>query len=148
MIQIFTFLCGKKTEVPDLHKSLRQYMLQKSSQEFEDIQRTGLECFVLTILVPERHPCIFDLENAPVRNCYPIDIGCEILENRLAIADGFYITDPFLLPSLFGNQVIEPDLFQGIPKLGPNDDTEWFGVDEEIRFRIFPAILPDPPARD
>ena len=71
----------------DFTQPLGQHMLQKATDELLGVQRAGLALPASGIRVTEGHPVIVQVQDAPVTDRDPEDVGRQILQSRGTVAD-------------------------------------------------------------
>lgn len=91
---------AEETIVTDLHKALRQDMLQKTMNELLGSQGTTFFCAGLGVAIPERHTIPFQLQDPVVANGDPENVRGQILQGIQTRANRFTVYDPRLLPNV------------------------------------------------
>lgn len=97
---------GEETIVANLHKTMRQDVLKKTLDEFFSRESATLELTVIGRAVGEGDLGGGDVtgvnaaDQTTVAEGNPVDVGSQILERCLAIANRLAVHHPFFLPNL------------------------------------------------
>ncbi len=100
---------AKETVIADLHKSVRQDVLEEALKKLLDRQRTlfelpGIGSAVLKGDLRTFHTAaIVKGKQAPIADGDPMDIGSQILERGLTITNRLAMHNPLLCPDLGGD---------------------------------------------
>ena len=136
--------------VADLHKALRQDMLQEAADEFLGT-RSAEACFPAAgILVGKGDIAVSKSADAPVAQCHAKDVGSQILECRHTAAHRLAVDHPVPGPDLRRHLLEQVRSPEGIPELRPVDDGQRFHRQEEALPAMVPAfpVLDQPAARN
>jgi len=117
---------AEETEIADLHKSLREHMLEETLKELLDRKRTLFELTGIgsTILKGDLRTfhgtAIVKSQQTAIADGDPMDIRSQVLERSLPITHWFAMHDPRLCPNL-GRDLVEEFQFlqtasEGSPK--------------------------------
>jgi len=104
---------AEETVIAHLHKSLREHMLEETLEKLLDRKRTlfeltGIGSTILKSDLRSFHTAaIFKRQQTTIADGHPMDIGSQILEGGLPIANGFAMHNPILRPDLVGNLLKE-----------------------------------------
>ena len=73
-------------------------MLKKAPDELHDIERHGPPSLAVRLSVPEIHPAVFDLDDAPVGDGHFKDVRGQIAEAVMAVGQGLAVDVEVFLP--------------------------------------------------
>ena len=130
--QSFAIAWRQQPVVAHLDKAFGQDMLQEALHERFGKQRTGSHSFGLAILIAEGDVTILQLEDAFVVQGDAEDIGRQVLECALTLADRATVDQPILTPSFISDLCEQSLLVQADPHFAPEEPGQWFDVDEEV----------------
>jgi len=97
---------SEETVVANLHKTVRQDVLEKALDEIFSGEATTLKLTVIGRTVREGDlgcsdvACVNAADQATVAESNPENVGSQILERRLSIAHRLAVHDPFFSPNL------------------------------------------------
>jgi hypothetical protein len=150
---------GEKAAVADADEACGQRMQQKPLDKDVSGDLQGLESVaLLPIAVGKADPSVMDIDNAVVRDCYPMGIAANILQYLLGAGKGALgVDDPILGVELIhealealggpellrflppGETLLRVGLTQGIEKLAPEDLAQGLDREEKVRVGWHPA---------
>src|SRR5438046_2922084 len=85
------------------------------------------------MLVADGDTVVIEPDDAAFGDCHSKDVACKIAQHRLgAIAPGCAMDDPGLPPGRLGQDEIGPAFGQSSSHLGPHEDCERPGRDQEV----------------
>lgn len=104
--------------VADLHKSRGQDVLQKTPDEFHDIENHGSVTTAALFAVAEGDSAVFHFENAVVGYGNLEDLGCQVFECGGAVADGLAVNVFGVMGTACGIGVLAARLLSGASDYG------------------------------
>src|SRR6202140_1682676 len=85
------------------------------------------------MLVADGDTFVMESDDATFGDCHSKDVACQIAQHGLgAVAPGCAMDDPGLSPGRLGQDEIGPAFGQRSSHLGPPEDGEWPGRDQEV----------------
>ena len=111
---------AEETEVAHLHKATRQDVLEEALDEMLHGEGTSFELASICGAVLEgdlgslQAATMIDGEQTPVADGDAVDVGSQVFEGSLSIADWFAVDDPFSLPDFWGDLCVESRFAQGV----------------------------------
>jgi hypothetical protein len=116
---------AKETIIAHLHKSMRENMLEETLEELLERKGTlfelpGIGSAILKGDLRAFHTAaIMKIQQTAIANGHAMDIGSQVLERGLPIANGFAMNDPLLHPNLGRDLVEEFQFLQTTPEGRP-----------------------------
>ena len=85
------------------------------------------------MLVADGDTVVIESDDATFGDCHSKNVACQIAQHGLgAVAPGCAMDDPGLPPGRLGQDEIGPAFGQRSSHLGPHEDGEWPGRDQEV----------------
>jgi len=129
------FIFGmQESEVPNFLEAFGQDMLEVAADKFQRRQCLGGHASGLCFFVSERHMIMLAREDVGIGDRYTIEIGRKIGQCSVAIANGFQMDDPLLLPGFRGNVSQQSCFAERVFALCFTDPGEWFNPHKEALF--------------
>ena len=101
------------TEVAHFHEVAWQNVLEEALDEMLHREGAGFELAGIGRAVLESNlgglhaALMLDGDQAPVAKCHAVDVGSQVFERGLSVADWFTMHDPFSPPDFFGDVCVE-----------------------------------------
>jgi hypothetical protein len=104
---------AEETEVAHFHEAARQDVLEEALDEMLHGEGTSFELASICGAVLEsdlgslQAATLIDGEQAPVAESNAVDVGSQVFESSLPIANWFAVDNPCSLPDFFGDVCVE-----------------------------------------
>ena len=111
--------CAEEAKVAHFHETVWQNMLEETLDEVLHGKGTGLELSGIGGAVLEgelgslQTATVINGDQTPVAEGNAVDVGSQVFESSLPIADWFAMHNPFSLPDCWGNLCVECGFAQG-----------------------------------
>src|SRR2546426_7120243 len=106
-------------------------MLQERPDEGEDWERTTPHLLGRAIAIAKRHAVVLHTDDAVVRERHAEDVRSQVFECGCATPNRPAVHHPRLLPRFARYGLVELGLLQGGAQLGPKQNRQWLGCDQE-----------------
>ena len=110
-----------EAEVSDFHEPGWQNVLEKTPDEFHDIESHGSPALAARLFVTKGDDPILDFDNAAIGDRHLEHVGREIFEAGRAFANSLAVDVPLGPPNIGRDLVEEPRGLHPVPELGPED---------------------------
>ena len=119
--------------VADLVQPFRQHVLQEAAHELMAVEARWVPAPRCAMLVADGDTVVIEPDDAAFGDCHSKDVACQIAQHGLgAIAPGCAMDDPGLPSGRFRQDEIGPAFGQSSSHLGPHEDCERPGRDQEV----------------
>jgi hypothetical protein len=108
---------AEQTVVPDFDKAFGQGVLQETADEFCGGQGQVTPLFGAAVLIPEGDFIMVHLDDAPVAECHPENVGDQIFQGRFATAHMLTMHHPVLVPDTVGHLLIPVSVDPNLVKI-------------------------------
>jgi len=111
---------AEETEVAHFHEAARQDVLEEALDEMLHGEGASFELAGICGAILEgelgslQAAALIYGEQAPVAESNAVDVGSQVFENSLSIADWFAVDNPFSLPDFSRNLCVESRFAQGV----------------------------------
>ena len=112
----------------NLHKTVRQDMLKKSSDKFHGVKRHGFPCFLLTIFILKFNDLVFNAFDAVIGDGDAEDIPRKVSQRILPCSHSLAVDNPLLVPNVGIDFMEELSPLHGFSEFGFKDLCQGFCV--------------------
>jgi len=123
---------AEETEIADLDETLGQDVLEEAVDELFSREGAERDLAGSGRAVAKGDLVVFELDQAAVADGDTEDVGSQVLEGSVAVADRFAVDDPILLPDIGWDGVGEAGFLKGVMEFGPEDSGEGFDGEQEV----------------
>jgi len=123
---------AEEAEIADLDETPGQDVLEKAVNEVFGGEGAELDLAGIGRAVAKGDLVIFELDQTAVADCDAEDVGSQVLEGSVAVADRFTVDDPIMLPDGGWDIVGKFRSLESMKEFSPEDPGEGFDWEKKV----------------